>query len=203
MLRYQEQGELHMDFHANMNATVEYIGSRYGQEALRDLFRATAHNVYRSIYEKLKAGDWSELIEHWQYFMEREGADYSLGVKDDMVVMQVRQCPAVAHLHKLGLKPSEFFCDQTVLLNEAWCEGTPFEAVTEITGDGSCVQRILLRPLSGRNHEVKIQPPSGRNHEGKIRPPSGCSGGVKIQPPSGCSDECEKGEERSAGGVSV
>jgi len=145
MLRYQEKGELHKDFHGSMNATVEYVGSRYGRDALRDLFRVTAHNVYRSIYEKLKAGDLSELIEHWQYFMDREEADYTLEVKEEMVLMTVRKCPAIAHLHKLGLKPSEFFCDQTVLLNEAWCEETPFEAVTELTGDGSCVQIIRRR----------------------------------------------------------
>jgi len=150
MLRYQEKGELHKDFHASMNATVEYIATHYGCDALRDVFRATAHDVYRSIYEKLKAGDWSELIEHWRYFMDREGGEYSLEVKDDRVVMHVRKCPAVAHLHKLGIKPSKFFCDQTVLLNEAWCEDTPFEAVTENTGDGSCVQTIQRKGIGDR-----------------------------------------------------
>ena len=144
-MRYKEKGELHKDFHASMNATMEYVGSRYGQDALHDLFRTTAHQVYRSIYEKLKAGDLSELVEHWRYFMDREGAEYSLEVTEEMAVMKVRQCPAVAHLHKLGLTPSKFFCDQTVLLNEAWCEETPFEARTEITGDGSCVQMIRRR----------------------------------------------------------
>lgn len=142
MLRYQETGELHKDFHAAMNTTMEYVGRRYGRDALRKLFRTTAHQVYRSIYEKMQVGDLGELVEHWRYFMDREGAEYSLEESNDMVVMKVRQCPAVAHLKKLGLQPSEFFCDQTILLNEAWCEGTPFEAVTEITGEGSCVQRI-------------------------------------------------------------
>ena len=142
MLRYRETGELHKDFHGSMNAAVEYVGSRYGRDGLRTVFRATAQRVYRSIYEGLKAGDWNGLVEHWRYFMDREGADYALSVTDEAVVMAVKTCPAVAHLHKLGLAPSEFFCDQTVLLNEAWCEGTPFEAVTEITGDGSCVQTI-------------------------------------------------------------
>jgi predicted ArsR family transcriptional regulator len=142
MLRYRETGGLHKDFHGSMNAAVEYVGRRYGREGLREVFRNTAQKVYRSIYEKLKAGDWSELIEHWRYFMDREGADYSLEVTGDAVVMTVRRCPAVARLKELGMTPSEFFCDQTVLLNEAWCENTPFEAVTEITGDGSCVQTI-------------------------------------------------------------
>jgi hypothetical protein len=142
MLRYRETGELHKDFHGSMNAAVEYVGSRYGREGLRSVFRATAQQVYCSIYEGLKRGDWSELVEHWRYFMEREGGDFTVAVTDDAAVMTVKTCPAMAHLRKLGMKPSEFFCDQTVLLNEAWCEGTPFEAVTEITGEGSCVQTI-------------------------------------------------------------
>jgi len=142
MLRYRETGELHKDFHGSMNAAVEYVGRRHGREGLRAVFKATAQRVYRSIYEGLKRGDWSEWVEHGRYFMDREGAEYALAVTDDAVVMTVRTCPAVAHLRRLGLTPSEFFCDQTVLLNEAWCEGTPFEAVTEITGEGSCVQTI-------------------------------------------------------------
>ncbi len=146
MLRYRETGELHKDFHGSMNAAVEYVGSRYGREGLRKVFTATARQVYRSIYEGLKRGDWSELVEHWRYFMDREGAEYALEVTEDAVVLTVRRCPAVAHLRKLGLTPSAFFCDQTVLLNEAWCEGTPFEAGTEITGEGRCVQIIRKRP---------------------------------------------------------
>ncbi|OQC19197.1 MAG: hypothetical protein BWX70_03341 [Verrucomicrobia bacterium ADurb.Bin070] len=124
---------------------MEYVGSRYGREGLREVFRNTAQKVYRSINEKLKAGDWSELLEHWNYFMAREGADFSIVVTETEAVLTVRRCPAVAHLRDLGMAPSAFFCDQTVLLNEAWCEGTPFEAVTEITGEGRCVQKIRKR----------------------------------------------------------
>lgn len=155
MLRYRETGELHRDFHGSMNAAVEYVGSRYGREGLRAVFKATAQDVYRSIREGLKAGDWSELVEHWQYFMEREGADYSVAVTEDAAVLTVRRCPAVAHLHKLGLTPSQFFCDQTIMLNEAWCEGTPFEAVTEITGDGSCVQTVKRKTLNAQHSTLK------------------------------------------------
>jgi hypothetical protein len=142
MLRYRETGELHKDFHGSMNTAVEYVGSRYGREGLRVVFGKTAQRVYRSIYEGLKRGDWNELVEHWRYFMDREGANYTLSITNEAVVMTVKICPAVAHLRKLGMTPSKFFCDQTVLLNEVWCEGTPFEAVTEITGEGSCVQTI-------------------------------------------------------------
>lgn len=154
MLRYRETGELHKDFHGGMNAAVDYVGARYGREGLRIVFKATAQQVYRSIYEGLKRGDWDELVEHWRYFMDREGADYALSVTDEAAVMTVRRCPAVEHLRKLGLKPSEFFCDQTVLLNEAWCEGTPFEAVTEVTGEGNCVQTIRKRSTLNAQHST-------------------------------------------------
>jgi predicted ArsR family transcriptional regulator len=153
MLRYHETGELHKDFHGSMNAAVDYVGSRYGREGLRTVFRATAQRVYRSIYEKLKAGDWSELAEHWRYFMEREGAAYALAETEEALVLTVHRCPAVTRLHELGLKPSAFFCDQTVLLNEAWCEGTPFEAVTEITGEGCCVQVVRKKTMKRMRKE--------------------------------------------------
>lgn len=146
MLRYRESGELHLDFHGGTNGAIEFITERYGRAGLREILRETAHKVYRSIYEKLKAGDLSELAEHWQYFMEREGAEFELEVTPDELVLTVHQCPAVRHLHKLGIPPSPHFCDQTILLNEAWCEDTPFQASTQITGDGSCVQKITLAP---------------------------------------------------------
>jgi hypothetical protein len=47
-------------------------------------------------------------------------------------------------LHELGC-PVGVFCDQTVLLNEAWCEGTPFEAVTEITAMDAALQTVRRR----------------------------------------------------------
>ncbi|MGI6609413.1 MAG: hypothetical protein ACOX4G_02735 [Limnochordia bacterium] len=150
MLRYRETGELHKDFHGSMNAAVEYLGRNYGRNGLRSVFTATAQKVFRSIYEGLKRGDLSELIEHWRYYMEREGADYTLDVCDSGVILTVKTCPAVAHLRKLGLAPSEFFCDQTVLLNEAWCEGTPFEACTTVIEEGHCVQSILRRNTEGQ-----------------------------------------------------
>lgn len=145
-MRYRESGELHLDFHGSMHATLAYIGQRFGREALREILRETAQRVYCSIYEKLKVGDLSELIEHWRYFMEREGAQFTINVTDDGVEMIVQECPAVRHLRTLGIEqPSEFFCDQTILLNEAWCEGTPFSATTIKRGCGSCIQTIARR----------------------------------------------------------
>ena len=90
MMRYRDTGALHPDFHGTMNATMEYLGSTYGREALRAVFAATAQNVYSSIYEKIRRGDLSELIEHWRYYLDRENADYTLDVDDSGVTLTVR-----------------------------------------------------------------------------------------------------------------
>ena len=108
MLRYRESGELHLDFHGSTNGAIEFITTRYGREGLRQILRETAHKVYRSIHQKLKAGDLSELAEHWRYFMEREQAEFELKQTADGLELTVRVCPAVRHLKKLGITPSPY-----------------------------------------------------------------------------------------------
>ncbi len=143
MLRYRETGEIHKDFHGAMNTTIDYIARNYGEDALNELFKRMGQKVYRSIHEKLKNGDASELVEHLNYFMNRECGEYQLDVSDDKIVMEVKCCPAVAQLQKLGLKPSKYFCGQTSKVHEAMCEGSPWHSETEILGCGRCRQTFI------------------------------------------------------------
>lgn len=144
-MRYRESGELHLDFHGATNATIDYLTERYGEAALHEIFFNVGQKVYKSIHENLKCGDISELLEHWQYFFEREKGVFQIAKTSDGVVLEVSECPAIRLLLKLGLTPSPHFCKQTSLVNEAMCEHTPFEAETEIIGCGKCRQIIKRR----------------------------------------------------------
>ncbi len=144
-MRYRETGELHLDFHGATSATIDYLVERYGEAALHEIFFNVGQKVYKSIHEKLQRGDISGLVEHWQYFFEREKGVFKITKTADGVILKVSECPAVRQLLKLGLKPSPHFCKQTSLVNEAMCEHTPFEAKTEITGCGKCRQTIKKR----------------------------------------------------------
>ena len=62
MLRYQENNELHRDFHGTTDTTLNYIAEHFGVEALKGILRKTGHDVYKSIREKLARGDASELV---------------------------------------------------------------------------------------------------------------------------------------------
>ena len=131
-----------MDFHLATSATISYVLDEFGKPFLRELFRRTAQEVYRDIYENLKAGNSEPLLEHWEYYMKREGGDFELDRRDDKVELNVRICPAVRHLRKQGKEPTPNFCLQTVLMNDAWSIGTPFSIKTAVSGEGSCRQTI-------------------------------------------------------------
>ncbi|NLL84050.1 MAG: hypothetical protein GX230_07405 [Lentisphaerae bacterium] len=144
-LRYCESGPLHLDFHRTTNGTIAYIREKYGVEFLREIIRRTAHDVYRAIHEDLKRGDPEHLVAHWQHFMEREEADFTISRDGEEITMVVRRCPAYAWVLKRGIVPDEAFCEQTIALNNAFAEGTPFEITTKVTGEGMCVQTIRRR----------------------------------------------------------
>lgn len=140
MLRYQENNELHRDFHGTTNTTLNYIAEHYGVDALKKILRKTGHDVYKSIREKLKKGDASELIEHLNWFFYREGAEYTLKVRKEEICLEVMDCPAVRQLRKLGLEPSEHLCLQTSEINAGMCEGTLWKSSVEKLGPAHCVQ---------------------------------------------------------------
>ena len=144
-MRYAGTGEVHIDFHRTTNGTIAYLREKYGQDFLDDTFRRTARDVYRSIREDLLRGDAEQLVEHWTYYFEREGGEYAIEREGDDVRMTVSRCPAVAHLQKSGIEIDPAFCRQTIVINEALAEGSPFQVDTEVLGDGRCVQTIRRR----------------------------------------------------------
>ena len=144
-MRYFSKGEVHLDFHGATNTTIQYIVENYGAEALREILRHTALDVYRSIAAKVKAGDLSEWILHWVHHMNREGGDFELSVTPDETRLEILSCPAIRHLKRLGLRIAPQFCQTTCAMNEAFAEDSPFSATTEVLSEGHCVQTFVRR----------------------------------------------------------
>ena len=147
-MRYKDTGEVHKDFHLAMNTSISYILKVYGVDVLRRVFKRTAQNVYREVYESLRAGNARPLCEHIEYYFSREGGEYKRSDSGDETVFTVSRCPAVEHLVSRGYPWTDEFCLQTKLLNEGWAEGTHFDITTEVTGEGSCVQIIRRKHAS-------------------------------------------------------
>lgn len=144
-MRYQETGEVHLDFHGAVNATVEYLVQRFGEDAPREIFYSVGKNVYKDLREHLERGDTEELVNHWRHFLDREKADYRIDRNDGEIVLTIRECPAVRRVRELGLKPAPLFCEQTFSVNRGLCENSDYEITTRKTGEGSCVQTLRRR----------------------------------------------------------
>ena len=140
MLRYQENNELHPDFHGTTNTTLDYIAEQYGEDALRGILRKTGREVYASIRTKLAADDASELLEHLNWFFYREKGKYRLSVTENEIILEVLECPAHRHLKKLGMEISQYSCLQTAEVNAGMCEDTPWHSKVEVLGEGHCIQ---------------------------------------------------------------
>ena len=142
VLRYASGGELHRDFHASILDGANYMRDNYGEEALREVVFETGTKVYKTLHEKLQTGDKSELVAWWRYYMDREGADYSLEETQDGAVLTVKECPAIKHLENRKIPGGEGLCALTRILNEAFCLGSPYKIVLEKTGVNSCRQTL-------------------------------------------------------------
>ena len=145
LLRYASGGELHRDFHASILDGANYVRDNYGDAALREVLFETGTQVYKTLHEKLVAGDPSELIAWWRYYMDREGADYTLEETVDGAVLTVRDCPALKHLENRAIPGGKGLCAATRLLNEAFCSNSPYEIVLNETGERSCRQVLRLK----------------------------------------------------------
>ena len=139
-LRYKSEGEVHKDFHRLFCATLHYLEDNYGGEAVDEIMRKTAQDVYRTIHEAVKAGDCAELCEYWKYYLEREGGVSDVEYMSDGVKLTVHECPAQKRLAELGEKPDSMMCRATEIFDKALADGSPFNVSLKRTGDFSCIQ---------------------------------------------------------------
>ena len=157
-LRYACKGEVHKDFHASFLDGVNYLVDNYGEEAACEVLGKTGTEVYRQMHRKLVAGDTSELLEYWRYYLGREGGAFKLEENaDGSATLTVNECPALRHLAKRGISGGKRTCWATRILNEAFCKDSPFEIVLDETGDFSCRQVLRRKAPSS-----KLQTPNSK-----------------------------------------
>jgi len=144
-MRYRETGAVHLDFHRTVNGTITYLREHYGVEFLDEILRRVAHDVYREIRADLMAGNPEHLLEHWTYFLTRDGGQFTVERTAGEIRVTVQRCPAAAYLQQRGIPLDPAFRRQTTVLNAALGEGTPFEVTTEVLNDLQYIQTIRRR----------------------------------------------------------
>ena len=80
---------------------------------------------------------------HWRDLFDLEGGKIKLYYDDPVLVLEVKECPAVTHMKERGVFFTDRFCESTVVLNEAICHSAGYQCSCEYEpGQGKCVQRF-------------------------------------------------------------
>ncbi|MCD6359997.1 MAG: hypothetical protein J7M38_03970 [Armatimonadetes bacterium] len=138
---------LHKDFHGALSAGLEYLTERYGEGAVRDYLRRFTLAYYAPVREQLMQRGLPALREHFAHIYEVEGITPRITATEDELVIEVDECPAVAHMREHGYAVARLWVETTRTVNEALVEGTPFaaELVQYHERTGASIQRFYRR----------------------------------------------------------
>ena len=134
---------VHKDFHGALSYGITFIVDRYGFDGLREYLGDLAKTMYAPLATRLRDEGLVALRDHWDHVFSVEEGKYELREEDGTLVLDVHECPAIAHMKKHGYAISPHFCEHTRMLNEAICSEAGYECSVEYDQDaGRCVQRF-------------------------------------------------------------
>ncbi len=133
------------DFHFAINATFRFVLSKFGIEGLRRYWTDLGSRYFAPVTARWSAGGLPAVADYWRAFFAAEpGSDVEVSTNDASVTVNVRVCPAIAHLHKGGREIVPCFCQHCYFIGEAMA--APAGLTVRIAGgNGSCRQTFLCR----------------------------------------------------------
>ncbi len=145
--RAAENTYLHKDFHGALNHGMIYLQRHFGDEAVREWLRDFTRQWHAPLRQRLAAGDLDALRRHLEDLHRSEGVAITCEKTPDALLVRVPACPAVSTLRQRGEAICDLFVETTRTVNEALCEGTPFQAelLAYDPATGASLQRFSRR----------------------------------------------------------
>ena len=119
----------HKDFHSSMNMGIEYLGTKYGIDDVREYLTRYTKNVYQNVMEDIKVRGLAAIEDKIRntYMNEKAPDAVEISYEDDAMKVKVGYCPAVRHLKATGREVSKWYRYTTqfvmeVLADVAGCE---------------------------------------------------------------------------------
>ncbi len=126
--RASDNKYLHKDFHNIMNLGIEYIHNKYGKGSVLEYLSQFASAYYAPLKDAVVERGLIAIKEHYEriYAAEEASEVISFLYKEDELVIKVEKCPAMTHMRKSNITPSELYYELTKKVNETICENTGF-----------------------------------------------------------------------------
>lgn len=134
---------VHKDFHGAFSYGIQFIIENYGLEGLEAYLNKLADTVYAPLVKALDVEGLAALRDHWERVFALEGGKVELRDEEDVLVLDVLECPAIAHMRAQGYAIDPHFCEHTRILNEAICTRAGYQSSVEYDQEaGRCTQRF-------------------------------------------------------------
>ena len=147
MDRKASQNEyFHRDFHNSLNMGVEYLGTKYGTDVVRDYLTTFTKHVYAPVIEAMKKDGLAAIEAKIRDTYKREKAEDAVEiVRDgDTMTVTVKYCPGVKHLRATGRTISDWYryATETVMDTLAKSGGYHFVMESYNDADGAAKYRF-------------------------------------------------------------
>jgi hypothetical protein len=119
---------LHKDFHGALSTGIEYLHTKYGEEAVIDYLKQFTRDFYKPLTEAIKVRGLTAIKEHYERIYQIEGGEVEFEDKPDELVMRVLASPAVMHMRANNYPIARMFVETIRTVNETLCEGTEYTA---------------------------------------------------------------------------
>jgi hypothetical protein len=134
------------DFYLAINATFRFIKTKYGLAGLQAYWRDLGREYLKPVHERWKEGGLPAVADYWRAFFAAEpGSEVEVVRTPTFVTLQVRACPAIAHLQKENREIVPEFCQHCYFVSEAAAEKADLTVRVQ-GGGGACTQTFHLRP---------------------------------------------------------
>ena len=131
------------DFYFGINATFRFIRQRLGDEGLVRYWRSMGEQYFRPVTELWKKDGLPAVARYWRDFFAAEpGSDVQVHIDDNQITVEVRTCPAIAHLRAAGREIESRFCQHCYFVSEAMAVPAGLTVRVE-GGNGTCRQKFF------------------------------------------------------------
>ncbi len=131
----------HRDFHISAKRGLEYVGEKYGDEAVCEYLTRFAKAYYALIAEKVKKDGLVALCEHIQgtYDIEKASGNVKCKLSENELTVSVLECPGVRYIKQSDNDPTKWYVELTRTVNKAIADmcGLCFELLSYNEEDGA------------------------------------------------------------------
>jgi hypothetical protein len=137
------------DFYFAINATFRFLRRHVGEAGFERWLTEMGRDYFAPVNARWREGGLPAVARYWREFFAAEpGADVVVRERERVVEIDVKRCPAIAHLREHGREIASGYCRHCAILGRVRAETAGFSMRLE-GGNGQCCHRYAA---AGESH---------------------------------------------------